>query len=69
MAVAHALRHHGAPFDNEVYEPLAGVLHLAAWRARAREAGLGPGIVNVLANNVSGLAAALLGFGLAGRFG
>jgi hypothetical protein len=24
-----------------VYEPLAGVLHLAAWRARAREAGLG----------------------------
>ena len=34
-----------------------------------REAGLGPGIVNFLANNVSGLAAALLGFGLAGRFG
>jgi HD-like signal output (HDOD) protein len=39
--VVDALRHHGAPFDNEVYVPLAGVLHLAAWRARAREAGLG----------------------------
>ncbi|WP_312565845.1 HDOD domain-containing protein [Diaphorobacter sp.] len=38
--VVDALRHHHAPFDNDVYEPLAGVLHLAAWRARAREAGL-----------------------------
>jgi HD-like signal output (HDOD) protein len=26
------------PFENEVYEPLSGVLHLAAWRARAKEA-------------------------------
>jgi hypothetical protein len=26
------------PFDNEVYEPLAGVMHLAIWRARARYA-------------------------------
>lgn len=39
--VVDALRYHHAPFDNNVYEPLAGVLHLAAWRARAREAGLG----------------------------
>ncbi|MBS0507014.1 MAG: HDOD domain-containing protein [Proteobacteria bacterium] len=39
--VTDALRHHHAPFDNNDYEPLAGVLHLAAWRARAREAGLG----------------------------
>lgn len=39
--VVDALRHHDAPFKNEAYEPLAGVLHLAAWRARAREAGLG----------------------------
>lgn len=38
--VVDALRHHDAPFDNEVYEPMAAVLHLAAWRARAREAGL-----------------------------
>src|SRR3989344_3030797 len=30
-----------APFDNNAYEPLAGVIHLASWRARAREAELG----------------------------
>ena len=40
LVVVDALRHHHAPFDNNDYEPLAGVLHLAAWRARAREAGL-----------------------------
>lgn len=34
-----ALRYHSAPFDDEVYEPLAAILHLAVWRARAREAG------------------------------
>ena len=39
--VVEALRFMGAPFDNDVYEPLAGVLHLAVWRARAREAELG----------------------------
>lgn len=39
--VVDALRHHQAPFENNSCEPLAGVLHLAAWRARAREAGLG----------------------------
>jgi HD-like signal output (HDOD) protein len=33
-----ALEHQYAPFDNNVYEPLAGVIHLAAWRARAKEA-------------------------------
>ncbi len=33
--VVDALQHHVKPFDNEVYEPLAGVLHLAVWRARA----------------------------------
>ncbi|KQP15205.1 HDOD domain-containing protein [Pseudorhodoferax sp. Leaf267] len=38
--VVDALRHQTAPFDNEVYEPLAGVVHLATWRARAHEAGL-----------------------------
>ena len=36
-----ALEHQYAPFENNVYEPLAGVIHLAAWRARAREAGMG----------------------------
>lgn len=36
-----ALEHQYAPFENNVYEPLAGVIHLAAWRARAKDAGLG----------------------------
>jgi HD-like signal output (HDOD) protein len=35
-----ALEYQLAPFDNDAYEPLAGVIHLATWRARAREAGL-----------------------------
>jgi HD-like signal output (HDOD) protein len=35
-----ALEHQYAPFDNEVYEPLAGLIHLATWRARAKEANL-----------------------------
>lgn len=34
------LRHQTAPFDNDAYEPLAGVLHLAVWRARCALAGL-----------------------------
>ena len=38
--IVDALEHQYAPFDNDVYEPLAGVIHLAAWRARAKEAGL-----------------------------
>ena len=41
QAVVDALHHQHAPFDNHAYEPLAGVLHLASWRARAREAGWG----------------------------
>lgn len=39
--VVDALQYQSAPFDNTSYEPLAGVIHLAAWRARAREADLG----------------------------
>ena len=39
-AVVDALQHQSAPFDGSAYEPLAGVIHLAAWRARAREAEL-----------------------------
>ncbi len=35
-----ALAYADAPFDNEAYEPLAGVLHLAQWRARANQLGL-----------------------------
>ncbi len=38
--IIDALEHQYAPFANNVYEPLAGVIHLAAWRARAREAKL-----------------------------
>lgn len=35
-----ALEHQYAPFENHVYEPLAGVIHLASWRARGKEAKL-----------------------------
>ena len=35
-----ALAYAHAPFDNDAYEPLAGVLHLAQWRARANQLGL-----------------------------
>lgn len=38
--IVDALEHQYAPFDNDVYEPLAGVIHLATWRARAKEAEL-----------------------------
>lgn len=38
--IADALEHQYAPFSNNVYEPLAGVIHLATWRARAKEAKL-----------------------------
>lgn len=36
-----ALEYQYEPFENNVYEPLAGVIHLATWRARGKEAGLG----------------------------
>ena len=37
-SMVDALEHQYAPFDNNVYEPLAGVIHLAAWRARGKAA-------------------------------
>lgn len=37
MPIVDALEHQHAPFDNDVCEPLAGVLHVAAWRCRAHE--------------------------------
>ena len=40
QVVVDALQYQAAPFENTAYEPLAGVIHLAAWRARGREAGL-----------------------------
>jgi HD-like signal output (HDOD) protein len=36
--IVDALEHQCAPFENDVYEPMAGILHLASWRARAKEA-------------------------------
>lgn len=38
LPTVEALAHQCAPFENDIYEPMAGILHLAAWRARAREA-------------------------------
>lgn len=38
--MVNALAWQHAPFDNEIYEPLAGVIHLAIWRARAKQANL-----------------------------
>jgi HD-like signal output (HDOD) protein len=32
-----AIQHQTAPFENDVYEPIAGVIHVASWRARAQE--------------------------------
>jgi HD-like signal output (HDOD) protein len=43
LEMVDAIAHQNAPFDNDVYEPLAGVVHLAAWRARANESKLTPG--------------------------
>lgn len=40
QVMVDALEYQHAPFDNEAYEPLAGVIHLAVWRARARQARL-----------------------------
>lgn len=39
--MVEAIEHQVAPFDNDVYEPIAGVIHLASWRARAQELSLG----------------------------
>jgi HD-like signal output (HDOD) protein len=38
--VVDALQDQSHPFEGDNYEPLAGVLHLAIWRARAKEANL-----------------------------
>ncbi|MEY2952085.1 MAG: hypothetical protein RLZZ401_172 [Pseudomonadota bacterium] len=36
-SIVNAIAHQRAPFGGEVYEPMAGVIHMAAWRARAAE--------------------------------
>jgi HD-like signal output (HDOD) protein len=40
QSIVDALAYQCEPFKNEVCEPMAGLVHLAAWRARAREANL-----------------------------
>ena len=35
--MVQAIEHQVAPFDNDIYEPIAGVIHIASWRARAQE--------------------------------
>lgn len=54
--IVHALQYQHAPFDNDAYEPLAGVVHLASWRARGREAGLDEKELAVSFPDVVGLA-------------
>lgn len=45
--MVNAIEHQVAPFDNDVYEPIAGVIHIANWRARAEELSLGSeGLIN-----------------------
>lgn len=58
QVITSALNFAHAPFDNDAYEPLAGVLHLAIWRARARQAGLPP---NALAVTFPSLVGEVLG--------
>lgn len=45
--IVDALEFQHAPFDNDAYEPLAGVVHLAVWRARARRARLSENMMTV----------------------
>ncbi len=40
QTMVDALQDQCYPFENDSYEPLAGIIHLAAWRARAKEAKL-----------------------------
>ena len=47
QAMVDALEHQYAPFENNVYEPLAGVIHLAAWRARGKDANMSERVLAV----------------------
>lgn len=58
QAMVDALAHQGEPFARDVYEPLAGVIHLASWRARAQLAGLDE---SALADSFPGAVADILG--------
>jgi HD-like signal output (HDOD) protein len=39
-AIVTALQHQLVPFEGDIYEPMAGVVHMASWRARAQEVNL-----------------------------
>ena len=39
-AIVRALKHQLVPFEGDIYEPMAGVVHMASWRARAQEIGM-----------------------------
>jgi HD-like signal output (HDOD) protein len=57
-SIVDAIEHQDAPFEGAVYEPLAGVIHLAVWRARAKEANFS---ANVLAVTFPGEVGDVLG--------
>ena len=57
--IVDALQYQLAPFDNDAYEPLAGVVHLATWRARCREAKLPAASLNETFPDVVALALGL----------
>ncbi|MGA0572604.1 HDOD domain-containing protein [Variovorax sp. VNK109] len=59
QAIVDALEYQYAPFENDVYEPLAGIIHLSAWRARAKEANLGDKELAVTFPDTVGLALGL----------
>lgn len=58
QAMVDALGHQADPFAGDVYEPLAGVIHLASWRARAQQAGWDE---SALADGFPGAVADILG--------
>jgi HD-like signal output (HDOD) protein len=58
QVMVDALAHAHAPFDRDAYEPLAGVLQLAIWRATTRQARYSP---NALAVSFPGPVAEVLG--------
>jgi HD-like signal output (HDOD) protein len=37
QAIVQALQHQLVPFEGDTYEPMAGIVHVASWRARAQE--------------------------------
>ncbi len=38
--IVNGVGNHVQPYENDVYEPLAGIIHIAAWRGRGIELGL-----------------------------